>query len=973
LGVLLAKNETPRPETPLVVRPWRDLSGSPLSVTRAGAFTVTNRSRSAAGRPQVSCVRWDVIAGRLWLSNPAMPSRQPRARLEAPSERLRELGNCRVNTTIMEEVMTALFSKLDLSDSRLPRGLVESIRCGRPICIPGRNSGESGRAAIAYAVDDLLGAADELARKGVDIREALPQRQVMLEDLRAATPISTDRLNEGKKLSHRIVEYDFVAEWGFHLILCAGSGKQLDPFAGQPWISRLLASVQHHNSGLVFAKEIHRIARVAWAAGPLMSWIQATGCFIGSGDREIRLLDNATSASTFFDLQASEEVARKLPLESRRGMAAKTAPAMVGGQVEVGVGHVPPPGLAVVRMKGSAGRGHLVMFLDSPDFRPDEAQVAEWFPSSVDAEGEPADSVAAVKWLLAHAYTEGLTKSDLMRELIRRGFSTQKMRYHHARTDITIGDLSHSNALGVIRTVCRHLEFYRTGVLRFPFGIDGLDDVVITGCCPPGGWATPADFARIAAGLDADESEARPNHLYWFAGLPVSIGDDTFVLRSRSLGYKERLSDPDPAYYFEARDATKRAPGFSLGHAEIAQWFAGGIAAAGDRALSLVGSGVTSTLEIELVARRTRLKAEREVLLERERDLLSKVEQTSGALLERLESIYNREVAPGLADAAAALAEVDREISHERARTLMSTSSVAAERLLELVAQLAVPRSAAFRSILLAATREVRYERLPQQRRGVQTLVHRLTGKLVIGTGDEIVELPLDRTWESGAGVAIVERAPEILEELRAGVPFHALTTPLSQYARSDVAKLLGVRSEELLLPRIRDGRISRAVMHVVYERGDRSLGRIARQLGEPVAFVERIAELYVEQPPAARWLRGNAKYLAALYASAAHNEGLGLLGDIRRWGCTKRAHLTIVAREAEDDLSLVRGVGYQVPPCSTCGSHELVPLKIWEPVGPVCASCRTDRRGLKWSADPYDEYIAEPGIWALASAEPIS
>src|SRR5690606_21583151 len=137
----------------------------------------------------------------------------------------------------------------DLSDSVLPRGLVESIRCGRPICIPGRNSGESGRAAIAYAVDDLLGAADELARKGVDIREALPQRQVMLEDLRAATPISTDRLNEGKKLSHRIVEYDFVAEWGFHLILCAGSGKQLDPFAGQPWISRLLASVQHHNSG----------------------------------------------------------------------------------------------------------------------------------------------------------------------------------------------------------------------------------------------------------------------------------------------------------------------------------------------------------------------------------------------------------------------------------------------------------------------------------------------------------------------------------------------------------------------------------------------------------------------------------------------------------------------------------------------------------------------------------------------------
>jgi hypothetical protein len=115
--------------------------------------------------------------------------------------------------------------------------------------------------------------------------------------------------------------------------------------------------------------------------------------------------------------------------------------------------------------------------------------------------------------------------------------------------------------------------------------------------------------------------------------------------------------------------------------------------------------------------------------------------------------------------------------------------------------------------------------------------------------------------------------------------------------------------------------------------------------------------------------MRGNARYLTAAYASASCHDGVAQLHDITAWAGDKRAQLTVVARQADDNLELLYGVGYRIPPCAHCGSHQLAPMRIWEPSGPVCLDCRHDRIGLIWPADPYDTYLTDHGVWALARA----
>lgn len=291
---------------------------------------------------------------------------------------------------------------------------------------------------------------------------------------------------------------------------------------------------------------------------------------------------------------------------------------------------------------------------------------------------------------------------------------------------------------------------------------------------------------------------------------------------------------------------------------------------------------------------------------------------------------------------------------------------VATERLLELVAQIKDPAGPKCRELLVPATHSVVYEVTRTGSSSLPRVEHRLTGTLTVGSGQAAVHIALDHRWETGARAAMTSRVQAYLDEMRSGVAFGDMTTPMARHSRGAIAEALGVPQGELLLPRILDGRITRAVLHTIYQPDGRSLPEIAADLDEPTGFIERIAQLYAEPPP--RWLRGNARYLTALYASAARNQGLAQLSDIREWAGTKRARLTTVVNEADDGLVLVRGVGYRVPACGSCGSHRLAPLQIREPIGPVCLECRTDRGGLAWPADPYDKYIAEPGVWALAS-----
>lgn len=863
--------------------------------------------------------------------------------------------------------MLPSFPHLEVDLGRLAAVLVALLRAGRPIILIGRNSTPNSKRAFEYAIDDLYGAAEALAKLGIDLLSALPPRERIRADLRKAQEVRVDRFNGGKRLSHRYVDYDLVATHGVWITVCAGTGKQLDANAQQPWIQRNAETAQRLNAGLIFGKELHRLGRSAWGAGPLMSWVQASGCWLGSDDRGLFELDSANSARLFFDISAAEEQGRKFPIESRRGMRAHTDTEMVNGRARIGVGHRVPAGLAVVSMLNSTGRSRQLMYLDSADYRPTEDEVAKWYPTVVDSRGRPADQVAAVRYLLANLGQPGVRWMDLVAELREQGLSTHHLRQMHLRNDMSIRDSSDPNAIGMLKAIADNLAFYETGTLRFKFGIDDIADIEVHNCEPPGGWATAADFERIRA-FRAAAAPPRDRFRYTFAGLRVTTNDVEHVLRSRPRTYDKGNDAPLAVYNLVPVDPKRSRPRVRLTHHDIAQWYVDGIAAAGDAALPLVvGDVIGSPAVAELATRRDERRSELAGQQVAANHLLNRITETDGAASAALERRYNEEVEPQLRALETEVAELEVRLADERQAATAADRPAAAELLLEFIAELRDPTSGRFRDDIVPATRDVTYSRETHKFRDVAIVTHTLTGTLHVGASDLAVEIPLRRRWSDGAGTEIAGRAPAVIEQLKAGVTFGDVDVPLAGLTRPAVAELLGVRSDELLLPRILDGRISRAVTHTIYLPDGRTNEQIAADLAEPVEFIARIKEMYSDPPP--RWLRGNARYVAALYASAAHNDGLGRLGDVNDWAGTKRIRLTIAARDENDGLELVWGRGYRVPACSHCGSHQLMPLRIREPSGPVCGDCRRDRIGIEWPADAYDQYLLEPGIWALAAA----
>ena len=831
------------------------------------------------------------------------------------------------------------------------------------IVLIGRNS-SSGPGARDLAAHDLHGAAQELAARGIDIRSELPSTSEICADLSSAKVRKVPRFEGVGTVNLQWVIYDRRATAGVVAVVCAGSSTQASDDGTQPWIELVNRVVAEHEPVLLFAKEIHRLSRVTWLAGPVIARLQLMGSWLGWA-KGMEKVSNDTSLRLFVDLDRSAAQAKALPESTRRAMKARTEHEMVGGQAIIAFNHSLPAGLARVRLRSRSGRLPSLLYLDGPRFRPDPSDVASGLSEAADVEGQPADQVAALQHLFATAFMPGWIRMDGVRELRRRGFSTDKLRGMND-LDATLRSRSDSIALGCLRSIWRRLDFYESGELVCPVGLDGFEPIVIRGCMPPEGWASPEDFARIRAGLRAGK-ESRRHFRLSLTGLPVEVDGKSCVLRSRPLAAERDAVDTRPTYNAMSTDRSVRSPRVSIAHEELAQFYSDGIAAAFDTAVRLFDSGraASSPSLDRLWSRRDDAERERVELAQQCAAVLDRVATATGPLSLALESRYNDELHPALTVAALAVAELDREIAAERDRLSAETRPLAADQLLHLVSTLDDANSGEFRELLLGATRDVTLRRRRTKRRDATSFDFELTGVLRVHVDDEVADIPLRHTWSTGALKMADERATELLRLVRSGVPLHRTRVTGKSAAVVALAQQLKTEPKDLLLSRIRDGRIARAVLELIYLRDERSNAELAAALSEPIEFIDRLEELYADPP--ARWLFQDSNYLTALYASAACNDGVALLVDVARWAGDKRARLSVVVRDHGHGLELVRGVGYRVPPCRFCGCLRLVPLRIHEPVGPVCSSCRKDRRGLLWPADPYDAYVSSPGVWLMA------
>lgn len=169
----------------------------------------------------------------------------------------------------------------------VPDGLASKFRAGQPLTLIARYSSPHGQRARRAAVQDLLGAADALAKMGVDIRPDLPTSDELIERLRTASPTRSVG-GDGRRFTNRFVVVDLRAQHGVYVILSVGSGRKLDDTATQPFVTYVWHALRSTGSCFLFARRLDRITRRSWALSPVMLYLGDCGGFIGDRKHGIR-------------------------------------------------------------------------------------------------------------------------------------------------------------------------------------------------------------------------------------------------------------------------------------------------------------------------------------------------------------------------------------------------------------------------------------------------------------------------------------------------------------------------------------------------------------------------------------------------------------------------------------------------------------------------------------------------------------
>lgn len=851
------------------------------------------------------------------------------------------------------------------------RGPVELVRLltnGQPILLVGRNSG-TGSGAMAIAARDLHQAAAALGALGSPLPEFLPSEAEIVGKLKAA-PTVVSHSREGRRFSHRFVELDLTRQCGVYVLVAVGSGKKLDADLRQPVTSRLKSIIRRIKPGLLYAKRLDRITRSAWTLGEAVVELNDCGGFIGDARRgEFRKCIGLEALFVFFDATLGEDDADKLPTQTRQGMRSGTSPRMEGEIARLGTGMFLPPGVCRIRLKSGVGQGEPLITFDRPRSFPDPAAVATGMPDVRDASGELVDQVENVRWVLANLGKPGMTADAIARQLPGRLYSTEGLRRRHGADAVWS-----YHPLSTMRALITNLEFYETGVLPVNFGVDGIDDMAVTNVFPADGpWATKQDFDRIRVYRAQVGRIAASRTKVVFTGLPCRVDgvDAVFVSALRNA---ERSKPRLALVKAESWPSTRESTGYN---ATVPAWEVAGaivdaIAAAGDQALDLVAWDTDSEAALEANRKLAQLTADTATLEEKRRHLrrLLDAVDADGQLqsfgdLRREYVVEFNDTAEELAALAAKRTALEGELADIRRTEARTDGAAAAEELLNMVRSLSDCLDLTYRSVWLSALRDMELTTIEATRRQRTT---RLTGALVIGSGDAAVRIPVDRTFtfvfRPDPVPARIDRA---IDAMRGGTPLtEALPAP-----RCDLRRLVGERfghTGSFLLSTCSDPRITRIAVAALLDWPDESDDEVAERVNEPVALVRRVRAVHTAKADGARWFLRGAVVMAELHARAAQRlDHTVTFEEMAPSVCTSKA---VVRRTIRDEDGWTRweqlgeaGVRL-ITPCPWCGSWRLAPMRIREVDGPLCLDCRRDSVGVSWPSEPYDQWLTAPHLW---------
>ncbi len=857
----------------------------------------------------------------------------------------------------------------------VPEKMAAAYASEGTIVLVGRFSKEG---AFKEAVNDFLAAAEYLAGLGVDVRPALPSRDALIDQLRAATPVKSSG-NDGRTFKNWFLRIDLRATHGIICLISCGTGRKLDESDVQPFVNRLAKEVRSSGAMAIVATRIDRLTRKAWSFGPVMLALDRVDGFLADARRGVTKVAGLESVMTFFSAQAAEDEADKMPAQLTRGMHTGTDAAMVSGRCQIAVGRAMPPGLFSYRSKVNGAMGPRIMTFDTPACIPDHRHVATGRPEVYDADGNQVDQVANVRWLFAALGKPGWTHTSLAQELMNRSFSTDYVRRRHGMSACYVADLDELPPKQYLNSILKHLDFYESGVLRINTGVEGLETITITNCVPPDGkpWATPEDFARIRT-YEARVHPANPRGLA-FAQVPATIDGELCLLMTRSFepldgSRRYTLGACLAAPYQESFKVLAPPTRVALPPTFLNEALAQALINAGDTAYAMFEASDVDTVD-ELVQREVRAAELRRDVLLRERDALrvQLSERTSdgqlvlsGTLLKELNDRFNE-----LADHLIPQAELAVDQAGEALRAAVEEhralrDGAAVEAVLGLVAALRDPHNLTYRELIRSSVRDLTIT--SQHRRAHHRSRQQLTVTFdfVIREGDNVLVIPVSALYVEKALASDWEAGERILKKLQSRpTTFDDVVPRNRRVAAHALAARLDMDGQHLMLPRIRDPRVAQLVA-LVLDDGD--LEAVAEATGEPLTLIQRICEVH-HTSQQATWNRGPGPRVYAIH-EAADNTGVilradGLPAPLTRW-TDIRLVLNDYRERAEWSYDKPKWK-WTLHPCPHCGGTRRRPASIPEPVGLVCLDCRRDAAGHVWD-ERYNVYLV-PSHTAIAAS----
>ena len=361
----------------------------------------------------------------------------------------------------------------------------------------------------------------------------------------------------------------------------------------------------------------------------------------------------------------------------------------------------------------------------------------------------------------------------------------------------------------------------------------------------------------------------------------------------------------------------------------------------------------------DLMRLRTEREAELAHLRERALDLKERVLGDSrlagSALLAELARDYENLVTQGIPSLEGDLLSLESAITDEDQRNRMSREDLQAAGLARLLASLNNPLDTTYSRLLKNALVEPRLT--IEKRPGGGDMVS-FVSHIKVGSDVGSITIPLEASWNQGESPA--PGVEEVLSALAAGTPFRDASIGTAPSLLGEIALHLKRDRQDCFFLNVTDPRILRVGMATTLFRLERTNEQIASDLGEPVALVNRIGQLWATSRKSAHWLRTTpSTVFGRIHVVAAASGGVASDAALKELGIPRAAAKSSL-KTFSDVVRVV--AGWRVMPCVWCGSSARAVSRLHEVDTSICLDCRRDRAGVQWPSEPYDGYLMNLG-----------